>query len=120
MPRMRAAKVALVPGLAGTAFGGYQVYDVIYDWYRESDFVPVIALFGAGVLLLAFSLARLISPLLATIVVPAGIGAVLVALKLGKVHDNERMSDLRSRAATGSAASPRDPGRAEAAAGSPR
>ena len=105
-----------MPGLAGTAFGGYQVYDVIYDWYRESDFVPVIALFGAGVLLLAFSLGKLISPLVATLVVPAGIGAVLVALKLGKIHDAERMT----RATNGSAASPRDPGPAEAAAGSPR
>jgi len=117
---MRAAKVALVPGLAGTAFGGYQVYDVIYESYREADFIPVIALFGAGVVLLAFALARLISPLAATLVVPAGIGAVLVALKLGKVRDNDRMSDLRTRAANGSAASPRDPGRAEAAVGSPR
>lgn len=117
---MRAAKVALVPGLAGTAFGGYQVYDVIYDWYREADFIPVIALFGAGVLLLAFALGKLISPLIATLLVPAGVGAVLVALKLGKVHDNERMADLRTRAVSGSAASTPDPGRAEAAAGSPR
>jgi len=100
----KAAKVAVGLGLVPLVFGGYQVYDRVYDWYDVNQMPPVIAIFAVGVLLVAFGLGKLKSPIVSVVLVLAAGGYVLACLKLGKTHDAERMKGYEDEIALGKAA----------------
>jgi len=89
-------KVLLGIGLVGSAFGAYQVYDRVYAWYDQRQFVPVFIIFGVGLLLLAIGVAKLKGPVIATVVFLAGAAYAGAMLRLGKTRDEERMAGYRS------------------------
>lgn len=100
----KGAKVAVVVGLAPLLFGAYQVHDAVYEWYRVNDMPAVIAIFGAGVLLVAFGLGKLKGPVVGGALLVAGGAYVVASLKLGKTHDAERMRGYEGDVALASAA----------------